>query len=268
MSKQGFLNYKLISEKILFEDVLNWLNVPFQKTEKELKGEDFIITISKNLFFNPNDENVKGSVINYVAYKKGVSIFEAAFLLKAEFLSNEEVKLKREIPNLVLQYHKFLEQKGITPEVAKEYEVGIVKQRSIMSGRIAFKIYSHTKEIIGYIGYKIDTNNWFFPKGFKRPLYNSHNFENKDYVIVTTDPFDALKIVSFGEKRVVSLLANSMTSEQEEELKKYKKITLLHKEPHNVINRLHTSSFIKAPVLFKPLQEISHDELGNIIKPL
>ncbi|MBX7047119.1 MAG: hypothetical protein K1X86_14915 [Ignavibacteria bacterium] len=267
MAKQEYLNFKEISEKISFEDVLNWLNIPFEKTEKELRGEEFIINIEKNLFFNPKDENDKGSVINFVANRNKIGVREAASLLKSEFLSTEEVKPKRELPNLELHYHEYLKEYGISQEIAEEYEVGFVKQRSVMSGRIALKVYDHKSENLGYIGYKVDKDNWFFPRGFKRPLYNSFKVINKDFVIVTVNPFDALRIISLGEKRVVSLLAKSMTNDQQEELRKFNQILLVHRNPENIVQRLSKYAFIKAIVFTKEIKELSDEELKNITCP-
>lgn len=264
---QEYLNFKEISEKVLFEDVLNWLNIPFKKTEKELSSEQFIINIKKNLYFNPKDEHQKGSVINFFANFKSIEPREAASLLKAEFLSDKENVPKRNIPDLILSYHDYLKEKGISVEVAKEYEVGMVHQRSIMSSRIAFKVYSHTNENLGYVGYKIEKDNWLFPKGFKRPVYNLHSITNFDFVIVTVDPFEALRIITLGESNVVSLLASSMTNSQEDELRKFKTILILHKEPQNIIQRLSTSSFSKSIKLSKSLQEINSLELKNLINP-
>lgn len=64
MSKQEFLNFAEISKAIQFGDVLDWLNIPYQKKNKELKGEGFIISLEKNLFFTPNNDSLKGSIIN------------------------------------------------------------------------------------------------------------------------------------------------------------------------------------------------------------
>lgn len=269
MSKQEFLNFKEISEKVSFEEVLNWLNIPFTKTEKELKGEEFIVSIDKNLFFFPKNENLKGSVINFLANHNGIDLREAAKLLKTQFLSNEnEHTPKKVIPNLALEHHNYLIERGITREVAEQYEVGYVKQRSVMAGRIAFKIYDIKENHLGYIGYKVEDGTWFFPKGFKRPLYNAHRVKSDEFVIVTTEPFDALRIISLGINEVVCLLANSMTAEQEEELKRFKSILLLHKEPQNIVSRLSALSFIKAPVLSKFIKEMSDQELMSIVNPL
>lgn len=267
MSKEEFLNFKEISSAIPFEEMLNWLNIPFTKTEKELKNQDFIVSIEKNLFFYPNNENLKGSVINFLANHNGISLREAAKLLNAEFLSKDNSYIpKRIIPNLTLEQHQYLIERGIKREVAEQYEVGFVKQRSVMAGRIAFKIYDFKENHLGYIGYKIEDGTWFFPKGFKRPLYNAHRIKNDEFVIVTTDPFDALRIVSLGINEVVCLLANSMKSEQEEGLRRFKSILLILKEPQNILSRLSITSFVKTPVLFKPLKDITDQELMDIIK--
>ena len=142
-----------------------------------------------------------------------------------------------------------------------------MKQRSIISGRIAFKVHDHDGKVVGYIGYKPEDNSWYYPIGFKRPLYNVHRLKDTKSIVVTVDPFDALRIVSQGITQVTSLLANSMTSEQEDQLTKFKYILLLHPEPQNIVNRLYQTSFTKAPVLSKPLMELSDQELMNIIKP-
>ena len=268
MSKQEFLNFNEISKAISFEDVLNWLNLPYQKKNNELRGEGFIVSIDKNLFFCPENEELKGSIINFVAYFKKIPLREAASLLKVQFLSTKkDFKPKRDIPDLTLEWDPYLKERGINIDTFQKYEIGYVKQRSILSGRIAFKIYDHAGLPIGYIGYKKEADSWFFPKGFKRPLYNSFRIKDNKSVIVTTDPFDSLRIASLGYEQVVSLLANSMTSEQEEELKRFRVILLFHKEPANIINRLFATSYIKAPVLSKLLKELTDQELTEIIKP-
>ncbi len=263
-----FLNFAEISKAVPFQDLLDVLNIPYTQKKGELHGDGFIVNIDKNLFFMPKNDTLKGSPINFLAYYKNIELREAAAELKKQFLSKKkESKPKRDMPNLTLEWNQYLQERGIAPDIASEYEVGYVMQRSIVAGRIAFKIYDHTGKHIGYIGYKTQKENWFFPKDFKRPLYNAHKLTNTKSVIVTVDPFDALRLATLGLKQVASLLANSMTIDQEEQLKKFKYILLFHKEPQNIINRLYTYSFIKAPVLSRPIKEMSDEELMNKIKP-
>ena len=268
MSKQEFLNFAEISKAIQFSDVLDWLNVAYQRKQNELRGDGFIVSIEKNLYFSPQDDLKKGSVINFVSSFKDIGLREAALLLKHEFLSKKkEVQPKRDLPDLHLEYHECLAEQLISPEIAKEYEVGYVRQRSVIAGRIAFKMYDNEGEHIGYVGYKKEDDSWYFPKGFKRPLYNLHRIIDKKAVIVTADPFDALRIISLNIKNVVSLVSNSMTAEQEQVLKQFKYIVIFNKAPENIVNRLCSSTFVKAPLLSKPVKELLDQELKTLIKP-
>jgi hypothetical protein len=48
-----FLDFKAISEAIPFQKVLDWLNIPYTEVNGEIKGEGFIISVSKNRYTNP-----------------------------------------------------------------------------------------------------------------------------------------------------------------------------------------------------------------------
>jgi len=228
LSKKEFLNFAEISKAIPFSEVLDWLNVPYQRKNKELKGDGFIVSLEKNLFFSPKDENFSGSIINFVSRHKQIELREAASLLKQTFVTKTEYTPKREIPILLLNYDPYFGEQQIKPEIVTEYEAGYVTQRSIVAGRIAFKIYDHLGKHTGYIGYKKEDKSWFFPKGFTRPLYNFHKLKDFKSVVVTTDPFETLRIISIGIPQSVSLLAKSMTNEQEEALRKFRFILLFH----------------------------------------
>ena len=157
-----FLNFSEISQ-VPFQKVLDWLNIPYTTHNTELKGEGFIVNLEKNLFFNPNNQTIKGSIINFLANRKGIDLRTAAQELKDTFLK-EQKPPERELPNLELHYHPFLKDKGISEELAKEYEIGFVKQHSIISGRIAFKIYDELSIHTGYVAFNFQKNEWFFPK--------------------------------------------------------------------------------------------------------
>ena len=90
MTKQNFLNFAEISKDISFHDLLDWLNIPYQKNGKELKGKDFIVSVEKNLYFSTVKDNNKGSVINFLANHKDIDLREAASILKIQFLSKEK----------------------------------------------------------------------------------------------------------------------------------------------------------------------------------
>lgn len=237
-----FLNFSEISQ-IPFQKVLDWLNIPYTTHTTELKGEGFIVNLEKNLFFNPNNQNIKGSIINFLANRKGVDLRSAAQELKDVFLK-EQKPTERELPNLELHYHPFLKDKGISEELAKEYEIGFVKQHSIISGRIAFKIYDELSIHTGYVAYNFQKNEWFFPKGFKRELYNIHRIDSKE-VILTVSLWECLEYIKKGMP-AVSLIGKTMTDKQAEQLSRFTNILVVHPEPDNIILRLHKNSFVKS----------------------
>ncbi|MBI5402494.1 MAG: hypothetical protein HY959_03775 [Ignavibacteriae bacterium] len=260
----NYLNFAEISKEVKFKSLLDFLNLPYKEKDGELIGNDFIITIDKNLYFNPKDKEAKGSVINFYSNLKGIGLREAAQFLKDQFFNGKEVK--KEIPDLELHYCDYLAQRGISPEVAKQYNVGLVKQRSIVAGRIAFKVNDYDGNLVGYVGFKQEDNSWFFPKGFKRPVYLADKAKSNDVIIVVTDPFDALHLTSIGYPMVTSLLGISMTEDQETVLKKFKRILLLHKEPQNISGRLVSSVYIKCPLLKQPLKDMSDQDIHLLIK--
>jgi hypothetical protein len=240
-----FLNFSEISQKVPFKDLLDWLNIPYSVYQNgEIRGEGFIVNPTKNLYLNPKAED-KGSVINFLANRKGIDIRSAAKELKDHFLT-ESKPPQRELPNLELHYCKFLEDKGISEDFAKEYEIGLVKQHSIISGRIGFKIYDELSIHTGYVAYNFQKNEWFFPKGFKRELYNVHRTTAVE-VHLTVSIWETLEFIKRGLPSV-SLIGRTMTDKQAEQLVRYQRIIVHHSEPDNIVARLAKYSFVKASI--------------------
>jgi len=236
-----FLNFSEISSKIPFKDVLDWLNVPYSATQNgELKGDGFIVNTSKNLYFNPNGDD-KGSVINFLSNLKGIDLRSAAKELKDTFLTTP-TEPKRDLPNLELHYCPFLKEKGISEELAKELEIGLVKQHSIIAGKLAFKTYDENGQHSGYVAYNMAKNEWFFPKNFRRTLYNANRITGPE-VICVVDLFSCVDLISKGVP-AVCLIGKTMTDTQAEQLSKFT-VTLIHPEPDNIVVRLARKTFIK-----------------------
>lgn len=262
-----YLDFRAISQSVAFNFFLNWLNIPYQEKKGELKGEinnmKFIVNTEKNIFFSPQNDSFKGSIINFYSTFKGIDLRQAAKEIKNQFLPDQE-NLK-EIPNLELVYVESLEtQFGISEETAIEYEVGLVKQRSIMAGRISFKAYDENDDHIGYFGWHPQRKDWFYPKNFTRPLYNYNRLSSQN-VIVTVNPFDCLYLIGLGFSNTVSLVGKTMTARQENLLKRCSLITLFHDEPDNILLRLKRECYLKAPDIIKPLRNHSVEEIGQFL---
>ena len=256
-----FLDFNEISQRIPFTDVLDYLNIPYTRKGKELRGECFIADTGKNLYFNPKGDD-KGSIINFLQARNGGTLRDCALELKKQFLG-EPKKPEREIPTLELDYeHLEVAKLGISKEVAEFFDIGYCGQKSIMSGKVAFKIIDHNNDHIGYVGLK--DGKWFFPKGFKRDtLYNLFR-QKKEAVILVVSIIEVVSLHSLGFPFVVGLMGKSATGVQLELLRRFKRILLLHPEPENIRNRVSEISFVKTPKLEKPTLELTKEDVSAL----
>jgi hypothetical protein len=199
-----YLNFSEIS-KIPFQKVLEWLEIPYTQTQDgKLTGQGFIITIKKNLFFNPTGED-KGSIINFVANYRDMSLRDAAALLHNEFL------IEHQIPEYDLHYCEFLEKEGIPESTAKEWEVGLVKNhKGPAAGRIAFKIRDIDGNKVGYALYNPKDGSYFYFRGYKHDhIYGLHRVQKPT---LYQDPLSAVK------NDAISLTYTGLTEAQEKAL--------------------------------------------------
>lgn len=260
-----YLNFQEISQQVQFMQLLNWLNIPFKETDKELKGDGFIVTKEKNLYFSTKDKTQKGSVINFLTHHKQIDLRAAALEIKKQFLTDKP-KEEKKIPDLELHYTDQLLSYGITKEIAEQYEIGLVKQKSIMAGKISLKVYNGDNSVAGYVGYTVK-DGWYYPKGFKRPVWNLNRLFNEDFIFLVANPFDALKIISLGYSHTACLLGSSMTDDQLNQLltmPNLQSIALLHSEPHNIVSRVAKHLFIRYDIPSKPIREIDHTEFQQL----
>ena len=245
-----YLDFDKISREIAFKDLLNYLNIPYREKKNEIKGEDkfaFIVNTGKNLFFCPQDEKIRGSVINFLAVHCDIGLRDAAKKLKKDFLAGPK-KPERPIPELELEYCGFLKEYGISEETAQAFDVGLCKQRSVMAGKVAFKVSDSEGNKVGYIGRNIKKakSEWFFPKGFRRDVVYNLNRVKQDYAILVVSPLDVLYLWQLQFPYSLALMGKSATDDQINQLKWYKRILIIHPEPQLISMRLSEYCFVKA----------------------
>ena len=240
MSKE-FLNFAEISKNVAFIDVLNHYNIPFKETKTEFRTEDgAVINKKKNLYFNPKEPADKGSVINFLSFRHIAPLRETALELKKIFIEKPK-KPKRDIPTLELHHCKQLEDWGFSKEFCEKYGVGLVKQRSVMAGKIAFKVGDQ-----GYIGKEVKKDGWFYPKGFHRDMLYNPTGSHGDCIILVVSALECLHFINLGFPYTVASLGIGLTNAQEDLLKKFKRILVFHPEPQNTILRISKYCFCKA----------------------
>jgi hypothetical protein len=264
----AYYDFADISAKIPFPALLNSLNIPYSDTNEGLKGSagkfHFVVNTQKNLFLSPHDKEAKGGVINFYSILKGIGLREAAEELKKMFL-DKPAEQKRPTPDLELHYCDTLKKFGFTEEFCKNYEIGLVKQKSIMAKKIALMIRHENGDKEGYIGYDAKEDKWFFPKGSKRNwLYNLHR-QDKQYAILTACPLDCLRLINIGYPYTVALGAEAATDHQIELISaRFKRLLILHKDPQNIVHRLFGKVFVKAPKLDKAIADMDKETIKNL----
>lgn len=202
MDKFGSLNFGHIGRSVSFQQILDWQNVPYDITQQgELRGNGFIASIEKNNYFNPTGKD-SGGIINFLANQKNIPLRQAAYEIKQQFLVEKKEEPKRQIPELQLHYHPYLHDSGISEDIAEMYKVGYCKDKSIMAGKICFKLGEH------YCGYDPKNGKWLFPKGMQRnTLWNLENCDSDNGIIlVAKNPFKALKMIALGYTYSASFL--------------------------------------------------------------
>jgi hypothetical protein len=225
-----FLNFFEIS-KIPFKEVLEHLQITYTETIKELKGQGFIVSKGKNKYFNPTGTD-KGSVINFVANHNEMSLRDAAEMLYKEFKAVAE---SPGIPEYDLHYCEFLEKEGISESIAKEWEVGLVKNhKGPAAGRIAFKIMNGSQKV-GYALLNPKDGSWFYFSGYKHDyIYGLNHYTNG---VLYPNPLLAVKNQGLG------LTHPGLTEAQEQAL--IHNLNAIQVNDLRIANRLMKYIFVK-----------------------
>jgi hypothetical protein len=249
-----------IAKQVTFKQLLDYYDIgyeednkgvlKFRTTNKEGK-EVFALAIPQgNYFFTKEGEKAGGNPIKFVQWFEGLDARPAASKIKNLFISPEEKKL----PEYELFDHESIEE---ILSLRRHFDFGYCKS-GIMAGNIAFKCFDPDGNYYGYVGWHPKKHTWFFPKGFKRQIYNIEKANSKD-CILTTSPFEVMRVFLQGYTNVLGTMGKSLTEIQVEQLKRFDRILLLHPDPSPLVQRLAPNSFIRC-LQFKD----SVDELGEL----
>jgi len=258
-----FLDFKAVAEKAEWKPVLDWLNEPYEETTTEFRTELVVIDKKTKLFFYKKHGPEKGKalgIINYVANAKGVDVRQACEMIIGIF--KEKKPPKREIPELGLHFSPEVEKLGLTLETCKELEIGLVKQKSIMAGKVAFRLHDSSGQPAGYIGKEAKKDGWFYPKGFARTfVYNGYR-GNGDYCIAVPSVLDCALLHQMGFRYTVAFMGLSPTDDQLAHLQKFRRILLLHPSPQNTLQKLSPQAFVKS-VPYQVTAETTADKIKS-----
>ena len=258
--ESNWVDFKAVKQSVTMEQILGRYGVKLKKSGKELRGrcpihqgdgtDSFHANTEKNAFHCFSCQ-AKGNVLDLVAAIEKCSVRDAALKLKDWFpvsasgsipapggkpmvdspLATEELGERAE-PNKPLGFqlkginfaHPYLAQRGIDPETAEYFGVGLFTGKGSMSGRIVIPIENEKGELVAYAGRSVDGSEpkYKLPAGFKKSqvLYNLARVLEEDStgaVVLVEGFFDCMKVV-LAEHACVALMGCSMSGDQEEQL--------------------------------------------------
>ena len=258
--ESNWVDFKAVKQSVTMEQILGRYGVKLKKSGKELRGrcpihqgdgtDSFHANTEKNAFHCFSCQ-AKGNVLDLVAAIEKCSVRDAALKLKDWFpvsasgsipapggkpmvdspLATEELGERAE-PNKPLGFqlkginfaHPYLAQRGIDPETAEYFGVGLFTGKGSMSGRIVIPIENEKGELVAYAGRSVDGSEpkYKLPAGFKKGqvLYNLGRVLEEDStgtVVLVEGFFDCMKVV-LAEHVCVALMGCSLSGDQEEQL--------------------------------------------------
>jgi DNA primase len=141
---------------------------------------------------------------------------------------------QEELPRLPftlwLQWHPYLEQRGIQRQTAAWFGAGYYGGSGFLRGRMVFPIHDERGELVAYAGRVMDGREprYLFPPGFRKSqvVFNLHRAVKSaarqgGVAIVVEGFFDCLKVHQAGYGNVVALMGASVSDRQAELLDTY-----------------------------------------------
>jgi DNA primase len=115
--------------------------------------------------------------------------------------------------------HPYVNERGLTDEIARTFGVGIFPGKGSMQGRCVIPIHNAKGELVAYAGRAIDETEprYKFPVGFHKSLelFNLHRVKGELSVVLVEGFFDCVKVTQAGFP-CVALMGSTMSKAQEE----------------------------------------------------
>jgi DNA primase len=122
------------------------------------------------------------------------------------------------------QSHPYLNERGLSNEVAQTFGVGVFPGRGSMEGRCVIPIHNANGDLVAYAGRAIDGTEprYKFPVGFHKSLelFNLHRVKEDLSVVLVEGFFDCMRVAQAGFP-CVALMGSTMSKTQEELLAEY-----------------------------------------------
>jgi len=115
--------------------------------------------------------------------------------------------------------HPYVNERGLTDEIARTFGVGIFSGKGSMQGRCVIPIHNSNGELVAYAGRAIDGTEprYKFPVRFHKSLelFNLHRVKGELSVVLVEGFFDCMKVTQAGFP-CVALMGSTMSKTQEQ----------------------------------------------------
>jgi DNA primase len=117
------------------------------------------------------------------------------------------------------QSHPYVNERGLTDEIAQTFGIGVFPGKGSMQGRFVIPIHNAKGNLVAYVGRSIEGTEprYKFPAGFHKSLelFNLHRVKGELSVILVEGFFDCMKVTQAGFP-CVALMGSTMSKAQEE----------------------------------------------------
>ena len=115
--------------------------------------------------------------------------------------------------------HPYVNERGLTDEIARTFGVGVFSGKGSMQGRFVIPIHNAQGELVAYAGRSIDGTEprYKFPAGFHKSLelFNLHRVKDDLSIVLVEGFFDCMKVTQAGFP-CVALMGSTMSKKQEQ----------------------------------------------------
>lgn len=131
------------------------------------------------------------------------------------------------LKNLQIE-HPYFTERGLSAETVQTFGLGFCT-KGILKDRIAVPIHNAAGQLVAYAGRwpgATDKEKYRLPEGFKKSLelFNLHRAIAQPCsqpLVIVEGFFDCMKLWQHGVRRIVALMGSSLSSTQEELIRKY-----------------------------------------------
>jgi hypothetical protein len=158
----------------------------------------------RNVWFCP-DCKAKGNMVSQAMMQRTFKYEEAINFLKEKAIGCRGRKIENELKLFyTLEYHKKLEEEGISEKTANLLEIGKPKGKGILAGHIAFTVFDEEGRKVAFFGIhpemgKAKSHSSFNPELY---LYRWNAVDPEQPVFLTPDMFECVRQVMGGHQAI------------------------------------------------------------------